>query len=228
MAARATDARRRSFDADYYRRFYLEPARRVGTEQSTDRLARFVASYLAHLEVPIASVLDLGCGLGWWRAAVAHNFPGARWTGVEFSEYLCAEHGWKHGSVVDWGGPGADLVVCQGVLQYLSERDARRALRNLARLAKKALYVEIVTREDWSKVIDRRKSDSAIALRPADFYRRALGRYFVACGGGLYVAKSAGIPLFALESDPSQNAMPRPRVISTNELVEKEKKPPRR
>jgi hypothetical protein len=127
--------------------------------------------------------------------------------------------------VVDGPGPGADLVVCQRVLQYLRERAARRALRNLARLAHKALYVEIVTREDWSNVIDRRKSDGAIALRPADFYQRALARHFVACGGGLYVAKSAGIPLFALER--GQNARPRPSVISTNELVEKEKKPPR-
>src|SRR5690242_4341122 len=74
---------RTEFDAAYYRRFYKDPRRRVGSPESTARLAAFVAAYLAHLEVPIASVLDLGCGLGWWREPALRAFPGARWTGVE-------------------------------------------------------------------------------------------------------------------------------------------------
>jgi SAM-dependent methyltransferase len=189
---------RTEFDEAYYRRFYRDPEHRVGTKADTARVVALVAAYLAHLQVPIKSVLDLGCGLGWWRDPVRRHFAGARWVGVERSQYLCERFGWAHGSVVDWKGPPADLVVCQGVLQYLSERDARRALRNLTRLARRALYVEVVTREDWERTLDRRRSDRQIALRPADFYRRALDRCFIACGAGLYVRKGEAT-LFELE-----------------------------
>jgi trans-aconitate methyltransferase len=193
---------RTQFDDAYYRRFYRDPRRRVGSEASTARLVAFVASYLAHLDVKVKSVLDLGCGLGWWRAPVAEHFTDARWIGVERSEHLCRELGWKQGSVVDWPGAPCDLVVCQGVLQYLDRGDCERALANLARLSRKALYVEIVTREDWDRVLDRERSDTEIALRPASFYRRALGRDFVSCGGGLFVKKDECV-LFAMEEGAS-------------------------
>lgn len=189
---------RQQFDESYYTRFYRDPRRRVGTTASTARVVAFVASYLAHLEVPVRSVLDLGCGLGWWKAPCAERFPRAKWTGVERSEHLCEELGWKQGSVVDYPGRPADLVVCQGVLQYLGDRDARRALANLARLAKHALYLEVVTREDWDDVLDRERSDDEIDLRPLAFYRRALDRDFIACGGGLFVKRDSAT-LFALE-----------------------------
>lgn len=189
---------RRSFDAAYYRRFYLDRSRRVATPEGTERLVEFVAAYLRMLEVPVRSVLDLGCGLGWWKAPCERLFPRAKWTGVEVSEHLCGELGWKRGSVVDWRGAGADLVVCQGVLQYLGARDARRALANLARLARRAIYLEALTREDWEANVDRRRSDDQVALRPAESYRRALARSFVPCGGGLWVRKGE-VTLFALE-----------------------------
>jgi SAM-dependent methyltransferase len=189
---------RTEFDRRYYERFYEDPKRRIGTPEGTERLVDLIAAQLAHLEVPIRSVLDLGCGLGWWRAPVEKRFPRATWTGVEVSEHLCRERGWERGSVVDWRGAGADLVVCQGVLQYLSDRDASAALRNLARLARRALYVEVVTREDWEETVDRRRSDGDIELRPADFYRRALDRAFDACGSGLYVRRGQ-TRLFELE-----------------------------
>lgn len=190
---------RTNFDADYYQRFYLDRSCRVGTPESTARLVDFVAAYLRHLGVAVGSVLDLGCGLGWWREPVARNFPGANWTGVEFSPHLCATLGWARGSVVDWRGAGADLVVSQGVLQYLDERDAKRALSNMKRLAHKAIYLETVTEEDWAHTVDRRRSDADIALRPAGFYRASLGLRFVHAGGGLWVRKGEAT-LFALEA----------------------------
>lgn len=190
---------RTSFDAAYYARFYRDPARRVGDRSGTERLAAFVAAYLAHLEIAPRTVLDLGCGLGWWREPIERALPGARWRGVEQSEHLCAELGWERGSVVDYRGRAADLVICQGVLQYLSDRDARRALGTLARLSKKALYLEAVTREDWQDVLDRKRSDREIEIRPLAFYREGLiRRGLVPCGGGLFVKRGAAT-LFALE-----------------------------
>jgi hypothetical protein len=101
--------------------------------------------------------------------------------------------------VVDYRGRGADLVICQGVLQYVPDRDAGAALATLARCAKKALYLEAVTREDWEEVLDRRRSDRDIEIRPLSFYRDGLmARGLVPCGGGLFVRTSAAT-LFALE-----------------------------
>lgn len=189
---------RRTFDASYYRRFYLDRARRVATPEGTERLVEFVAAYLRMLDVRVRTVLDLGCGLGWWRAPILRCLPGASWTGVEVSEHLCDTLGWQRGSVVDWRGPAADLVVCQGVLQYLDDRQAARALANLKRLATKAIYLEAVTLEDWKKNVDRKRSDRDVALRSAETYRRALSTRFVHAGGGLWVRKGEAT-LFALE-----------------------------
>lgn len=190
---------RRTFDASYYRRFYLDRGKRVAGAEDTTKLADFVASYLRLLDVRVRTVLDLGCGLGWWKAPIERAIPGAKWTGVEVSEHLCETMGWERGSVVDWRGAGADLVVCQGVLQYLDDREAARALANLKRLAKKAIYLEAVTLEDWKKNVDRKRSDREVALRPAETYRRALATRFVHAGGGLWIRKGEAT-LFALET----------------------------
>lgn len=190
---------RTRFDAAYYARFYEDPRKRVGTREGTERLATFVAGYLAHLEVKVKNVLDLGCGLGWWREPIERAIPGARWRGVERSEHLCRELGWEQGSVVDYPGRPADLVICQGVLQYLTDREATKALGTIARVASKALYLEAVTEEDWDEVLDRDRSDDDIEVRPLAFYRDGLiRRGFVPCGGGVFVRRDAAT-LFALE-----------------------------
>lgn len=190
---------RATFDAGYYRRFYLDRRRRVATPEGTEKVVDFVAAYLRLLDVRVRTVLDLGCGLGWWKAPVERAFPRVRWTGVEVSEHLCGELGWKRGSVVDWKGTPADLVVCQGVLQYLGDRDAKRALRNMTRLAKRAIYLEALTSEDWESNVDRARTDGEVALRPAELYRSALRKEFVHCGGGLWVRQGEAT-LFALET----------------------------
>ena len=190
---------RTNFDAEYYERFYLNRNKRVTTLEGTARVVEFVAAYLRMLDVRVRTVLDLGCGLGWWKAPMERVLPGVRWTGVEVSEHLCDELGWKRGSVVDWKGRPADLVVCQGVMQYLTTRDAKRALVNMKRLAKRALYLEALTVEDWEENVDRERTDGEVELRSAAFYRDALRREFVHCGGGLWVRKGEAT-LFALET----------------------------
>jgi predicted TPR repeat methyltransferase len=77
-----------------------------------------------YVRVPVRRVLDVGCGIGLWREAVQRHFPGASYHGVEFSEYLVERFGWERGSVVDYAAHDPaepfDLVICQGVLPYLS------------------------------------------------------------------------------------------------------------
>lgn len=189
------------FDRAYYRRFYLDPKTRVTDRAAADRLGNFVASYLHYLALPVARTLDLGCGIGLWKAVVARHFPRATYQGVEVSEYLCQRHGWQRGSAVDYRSRTRfDLVICQGVLPYLDTRAAKRAIDNLGALCRGALYLEAITLEDWeSGAIDKRRTDSSMVLRSAAWYRRALTPYFHNLGGGVWLAKRARAALYALE-----------------------------
>ena len=190
------------FDEAYYQRYYFDPRTRVVDPGHSQRLAAFVASYLAYLRVPVAHVLDLGCGIGLWRDLLAQHLPGARYHGVELSEYLCQRYGWERGSVVDWqAGEAFDLVICQGVLAYLSPPDLKRALANLGRLCRGALYLEAVTLEDYEQdAIDLELTDPRLFRHRAALYRRGLSPHFRPAGGGLWLSRRAQVPLFALES----------------------------
>ncbi len=190
----------REFDADYYRRFYGDVSTRVTSADSMRALGDFVCAYLKFLGVRIRDVVDLGCGVGHWRAQIARHFPTARYTGVEYSAHMCETHGWTRGSVVDYRHPRrADLAICQGVLQYLSDRDARVAIRNLATLTRGALYLEALTRLDWEENCDRTTTDGEVHLRTGAWYRRQLRPHFVSCGGGVFVHRAATVTLFELE-----------------------------
>ena len=188
------------FDADYYRRFYGDAGTRVVSRQEVARLVRFVASYLDYLQLPVRRVLDAGCGLGWWRAPLRRRFPRAVYTGIELSPYLCQKHGWEQASVVDYRAEQPfDLVICQGVLQYLDDREAARAIDNLGRLCRGALYLEALTTEDWQRSVDRSRTDGDVARRSGRWYRRRLARHFESAGGGVFVHRDARVVMFELE-----------------------------
>jgi len=188
------------FDAAYYRRYYESSGTRVASADDTARLAKFVLGYLDHLGIRrVRTALDLGCGLGWWRPALVSAYPQLKYRGVERSAHLCQTLGWEEGSVVDYAGAPADLVICQGVLHYLGRKDALSAIATLARVTRHALYLEALTKEDWEHHVDRARTDGSMKLRPASFYRRALAPHFVPCGGGLYVPHASPAVLFELE-----------------------------
>lgn len=188
------------FDAAYYRRYYENDRTRVASAEDTARLARFVTGYLDHLGIGrVRSALDLGCGLGWWRPALASRYPQLKYRGVERSAHLCETLGWEEGSVVDYAGAPADLVICQGVLHYLRRAEALAAIATLARVTRRALYLEALTKEDWEQHVDKARTDGSMKLRPASFYRRALAPHFVACGGGLYLPHASPVVLYELE-----------------------------
>lgn len=189
------------FDRAYYERFYLDPKTRVSDRAALDRLGDFVCGYLRYLELPIARVVDMGCGLGLWREVVQRHFPRASYRGVEVSAYLCERYGWECGSVVDYRSRTRfDLVICQGVLPYLDARAAKQAIENLGALCRGALYLEAVTRDDWEGgVLDKRRTDRSMQLRSAAWYRRSLAPHFTSLGGGLWLSKHASAAVYALE-----------------------------
>lgn len=189
------------FDEAYYQRFYFDKKTSVVDPGHVERLGAFVCSYLQYLRVPVARVLDVGCGIGLWQGIAARHFPQAQFHGVEFSPYLCERYGWERGSVVDYApAEPFDFVVCQGVLPYLGPDDLKRALHNFGTLCRGALYVEAVAREDWERdILDEELTDPRMFRHRAALYRRGLSQHFIELGGGLWLHRSAEVPLFELE-----------------------------
>jgi predicted TPR repeat methyltransferase len=190
------------FDEDYYQRYYFNKKTSVVDPEHVDRLGAFVCSYLQFIRVPVRRVLDVGCGIGLWRDVIKRHYPHAQFHGVEYSEYLCGRFGWERGSVVDYKASAPfDLVICQGVLPYLSAADAKLAMQNLARLSCGALYVEAVAREDWEQdIVDETLTDPRLFKHRAQLYRQGLSDGFVELGGGVWLSRKADLPVFALES----------------------------
>jgi len=192
---------KQTFDAAYYRRFYLRPATRAMSKPETVRRASVVASVVAQLELPVKRILDMGCGLGWFREPLLSAFARASYTGVEFSDYLCREFGWQQGSVVDYQGRGQfDLVVCCDVLQYLDDRAASLAIRNLSRLCRGALYLHVPTRRDWQTLMDPSGTDANVYVRPGSWYQQRLRKHFKHIGNGVLIKRNVEVLQWELQA----------------------------
>lgn len=188
------------FDAGFYRRFYFDPRTRVVTRVDMARRAEFVAAFTRHARQPVRRILDVGCGLGLMRAALLRHLPRASYTGLEASAYLCERHGWKQGSAATFTAKRPfDLVICYDVLQYLADREAAAALRNLARLCRGVLHFGVLTTADWELYCDRRFTDRDVHLRPGAWYRRRLAPAFINAGSGMFVRRGAPVHLWELD-----------------------------
>src|SRR5262245_29646009 len=129
------------FDAAYFRRYYYNPRTKVVTREEMRARATLIAAILRQQALPVGTILDAGCGIGLLKPAFARVLKGARYVGLDVSEYLCRRYGWTQGSIADFQ-PAApfDLVVCYDVMQYLDDRAAALAMANLGRLSRIALY----------------------------------------------------------------------------------------
>ncbi len=189
-----------AFDSAYFRKYYFNSSTRVTSAAEMQARAQLIAAILHHAGVTVRSILDLGCGIGLLQKPFARKFPRARYVGVESSDYLCARYKWIKGSVTDFASRApSDLVICYDVLQYLDDRDAARAIVNFAKLARAALYVSALTREDWRDNCDRTRTDRAVHLRPGDWYRRRLQQRFNYLGLGVWLSKDVTAILWDME-----------------------------
>ncbi len=166
----------KTYDRDYFDRWY-----RAGGIGDAARLARKVALAVAtaeyHLERPIRSVLDIGCGEGAWRAPLRKLRPKVDYLGFDASEYAVARFGRSRdlhlARFADFEylrpcGP-VDLLVCSDVLHYLPTRELDRGLPALADLCGGVAFIEIFTKEDQAV-----GDDDEFKSRPARFYRERL------------------------------------------------------
>ncbi|MEO5963506.1 MAG: class I SAM-dependent methyltransferase [Thermomonas sp.] len=166
----------KTYDRDYFDRWY-----RRGGMGDAARLGRKVALAVAtaeyHLERPICSVLDIGCGEGAWRALLRKLRPKIEYIGFDSSEYAVSRYGRSRGlhlaRFADFEylrpcGP-VDLLICSDVLHYLPTRELERGLPALADLCGGVAFIETFTKEDQAV-----GDEDEFKSRPARFYRERL------------------------------------------------------
>lgn len=188
------------FDQAYYDRFYLSPKTRVISADEHSHLARFVFEFAKYNGIEIESVLDVGAGIGLWKRWIAKNAKKVEYTGTEVSKVMCKEHGYLNKDIARWRDRREhDLVVCQGVLQYLPDPDVAPAVANLAAMCRGLLYAEITTRLDLRERTDTDLTDSNIFIRNGSYYKGILQKHFVQVGAGLWWTKEFPMPFYELE-----------------------------
>lgn len=163
--------------------------------------ARFVVSYLDHLQVDVSRVLDAGCGTGLWKRALGRIDRDIEYVGIDPSEYLCKRYGWTRASIDQFASRRKfDLVVCQDVLQYVDNATVVDSFESIARVCRGAFYFDVPTRDDIDdRLLDMRRTDGAIHVRSAAWYRARLKRDFVNVGGGVFLRRGARAVVLALE-----------------------------
>jgi SAM-dependent methyltransferase len=193
------------YDRDYFDRWY-----RRGGIGGARRLARKVALAVAtaeyHLERPLRTVLDIGCGEGPWRAPLLKLRPDARYLGFDASEYAIARYGRSrnlHLARFDEFAllrpcPPVDLLVCSDVMHYVPTRPLDHGLPGLAELCGGVAFLETFAREDQAE-----GDEDGFIARPARFYRQrfeALG--FTPLGSHCWLSPALAGTTTALEASP--------------------------
>lgn len=186
------------FDETYYGRFYGSSP--VHTRNRIAHLANGVSGMFGWWGLHLQTVLDVGAGPGYWRDWFAEYRPRVMYRSVDVSEYACVEYGHEQRDISTWT-PGAptDLVVCQGVLQYLDNAGASAAIANLAAGTRHVLYLEVPTLYDRDHVVDQDFTDLDCHWRSGDWYRRRLQPHFVQVGAGLWARRDGAVPFYELE-----------------------------
>jgi 2-polyprenyl-3-methyl-5-hydroxy-6-metoxy-1,4-benzoquinol methylase len=190
----------RRFDEAYYDRFYDSPKTRVVEPEEHAALASFVFSFARYSHIEIKSVLDVGAGVGLWKRWVEQNASGVQYTGTEVSAAMCKKHGFMQRDIARWRDRKKhDLIVCQGVLQYLPDPDVAPAVANIAAMSRGLVYIEITTRQDLRERCDPERTDADIFVRNGSYYRGILSKYLSNVGAGLWWVKDKPPPFYELE-----------------------------
>jgi len=186
------------FDAAYYGRFYGTSP--VHTKQRVGHLASAVVGLFGWWGLRLGTVLDIGAGPGYWRDWFAENRPRVMYRSVDVSPHACERYGHEERDISTWK-PGApsDLVVCQGVLQYLGNAAATQAIEHLAAGTRHLLYLEVPTLYDRDHVVDREYTDMDCHWRSGEWYRRRMTPHFVQIGAGLWARRDGAMVCYELE-----------------------------
>ena len=190
--------RNEKFDRSYFERYYGKQP--IHTVNEIAHLATAVHEMLAWWAAPVRSVLEVGAGRGDWSNWYRTLHPTVRVTSTDVSEHSCATFGHKRRDIAQWAPKRPfDLVICTDVLQYLDDRAATQALRNLTTATRTCLYFDALTSFDAKHTVERSKTDLNATLRTGDWYRQRLSRGFTQAGAGLWIRKGSTVVLHELE-----------------------------
>lgn len=193
------------FDEAYYERFYERARTRVYGAAEIDRLATGIVSMIDWFGGSLDNVLDVGAGTGLWRDWFAKHRPDSAYRSIEVSEYACKRYGHEPRDIRTWRTKERfDLVICQGVLPYLTSLGVKRAIDNIGAMSRGFLYLEAVTKVDLATVCDSSATDSAMHGHLASTYRKALGKHFHAVGCGLWYRLGGDVVFYELECAPGE------------------------
>ena len=127
----------------------------------------------------LRSVLDVACGEGSWQPHVKALRPGAKYLGLDPSDYAVSRFGAQRDlrkagfadlPAARLRGP-FDLVVCSDALHYISEDDIHAGLPELVRVAGGVLFLEVLTADD-----DIIGDLNGMIRRPAAWYRNLFAK----------------------------------------------------
>jgi 2-polyprenyl-3-methyl-5-hydroxy-6-metoxy-1,4-benzoquinol methylase len=190
----------RRFDEAYYHRFYESPQTRVYSAEEHASLAEFVFAFARWNHIEMKSVLDIGAGVGMWKSWIQKHQKGVQYTGTEVSQAMCKKHGYLHRDIARWRDRKKhDLIICQGVLQYLPDPDVAPAIANIAAMSRGLVYIEVTTRSDLRDRCDKARTDTDIFVRNGSYYRGILSKHLHNVGCGLWWIKERAMPFYELE-----------------------------
>jgi len=186
------------FDHQYFERYYgKQPVR---SKNDVAHLATAVHEMLSWWGVPVRSVLEVGAGPGHWSNWYRKVHPKVRVVSTDISEHACRAFGHQQRNIAEWSPKRTfDLVICTDVLQYLNDRQAARAVRNLTSATRTCLYFDALTTFDARHTVDRNATDLDTHLRSGTWYRERLSRGFQQAGAGIWVRKGSSVVLHELE-----------------------------
>jgi len=145
------------YDREYFDKWYRHPQHRVKSRAELMRQVHFVLSTAEFvLGRPVRSVLDVGCGEGQWLPALRRCRPQIVYDGVDPSAYAVKRYGARRhlqrGDIAALDAlalrEGYDLVVCCGMLNYLTALQLRAGIAQLARRVAGVAYLELFARQD--------------------------------------------------------------------------------
>lgn len=145
------------YDKSYFDKWYRHPRHRVKSAKDIERQLQFIVSATEYiLERQVTSVLDVGAGEGNWSIALKKLRPRAKYFGVDPSEYAISRYGKSRnirlggfGTVGELGLPDEfDLVLCCGVLNYVSPAELSKGLDALTYLCVGTAYFEVFSSAD--------------------------------------------------------------------------------
>ncbi len=164
------------YDQPYFDHWYRHPQRRRRWQQALARKVRLaVAMAEFHLDRPVESVLDVGCGEGEWRKELLALRPDINYLGLDASPYVVERYGHRRNlRLVRFGQLAElrfeqryDLLVCSDVLHYLPPAELRRGLSGFEELCNGVAYVDLFCRGD-----EFEGDTDGFRARPASWYLR--------------------------------------------------------